>query len=149
CGIDLEPGCDYITLQGFTIQGGGTGGIGTYPNKGSGIKMCGNGDQAIACTISGVDYGFGILVDNANDIVIKDCEISGTGSQGNSDYGHGIYLSGNIDSAVVSGNKIHDNDYIGIHINGDIGGNGGPGVVTNALIEANQIYNNGQNGINA
>src|SRR5262249_46342359 len=28
-GIDLEPGCDYITIQGFTVQGAGGGGIAT------------------------------------------------------------------------------------------------------------------------
>ena len=44
---------------------------------------------------------------------------------------------------MIIGNTLHDNDYIGLHINGD------PVLVTNALITGNTIYNNGQNGINA
>ena len=37
---------------------------------------------------------------------------------------------------------------VGIHVNGDVS-EGGMGLVTNALIKNNLIYNNGQNGINA
>src|SRR5262249_10293912 len=147
-GIDLEPGCDYITIQGFTIQGGGSGGIALYPNKGSGIKVTGNNDAVIGNTISGVDYGFGIIADNANRVVIQGNTISGTGNHGNADYGHGIYLSGSTDGAVIRNNIIHDNSYIGIHINGDLS-EGVVGMVTHALITNNLIYNNGQNAINA
>ena len=49
---------------------------------------------------------------------------------------------------MINGNTIYDNAYIGIHVNGDAS-EGGTGLVTNALIENNLIYNNGQNGINA
>ena len=56
--------------------------------------------------------------------------------------GHGIYVADATGVQVV-GNLIHDNDYIGIHINGD------PNTVSNSLIAGNVIYNNGQNGINA
>ncbi|HEX4590239.1 MAG TPA: hypothetical protein VH120_09950, partial [Gemmataceae bacterium] len=69
-GIDLEPGCDYVTLSGFNIQGGGAGGIGTYPNKGDGIKMTGNGDAVINCTVANVGYGFGIFAGNAKNFLI-------------------------------------------------------------------------------
>ena len=55
--------------------------------------------------------------------------ITGTGGHGNSNYGHGVYLSGSADSAVITGNIIHDNECIGIHVNGDVS-EGGPGVVT-------------------
>jgi PKD repeat protein len=146
CGIDLEPGCDYITISGFTIQG--AGGIATYPNKGSGIKVTGNYDSVINNTVTNLDYGFGIFADNANGVLIQGNTVSGTGNHNNGDYGHGIYLSGSTDGAVVRGNVIHDNSYIGIHVNGDLS-EGGNGLVTNALIEDNLIYNNGQNGINA
>jgi hypothetical protein len=150
CGIDLEPGCNFITISGFTIQGGGSGGIGTYPNKGDGIKADGNNDSILNNTVTGVDYGFGIFAGNANNFLIQGNTISGTGNHGNSDYGHGIYLADNTNGAVIRANVIHDNTYIGIHINGDIGDTGvAPGLATNALIEDNIIYNNGQNGINA
>ncbi|MBO0881440.1 MAG: DUF4082 domain-containing protein [Mycobacterium sp.] len=145
-GIDLEPGCNYITISGFTVQG--AGGIATYPNQGSGIKVTGNNDVVINNTVTGLNYGFGIIADNANNVVVGNNTISGIGGHGNEDYGHGIYISGSTDGAVVQENVIHDNDDIGIHINGDIS-EGGTGLVTHALIEGNQIYNNGQNGINA
>src|SRR5262249_21149144 len=136
-GIDLEPGCDYINIIGFTIQGGGD--IAAYPDKGSGIKADGNFDQIIGNTVTNLDYGFGIFADNAKNVLIKNNTISGTGAHGNSDYGHGIYISGSTDGAVV-GNVIHNNDFIGIHVNGDLS-EGGIGLVTHALIAGNWIYN--------
>ena len=69
--------------------------------------------------------------------------ITGTGSHGNEKYGHGMYLAYATDGAVLRSNVIHDNELIGLHINGD------GGVITQALIEDNLIYNNGQNAINA
>ena len=49
---------------------------------------------------------------------------------------------------MVKDNTIFDNDEVGIHVNGDAS-EGGVGVVSNALIEDNVIYDNGQNAINA
>jgi parallel beta-helix repeat protein len=146
-GIDLEPGCNYITISGITINGS-SGGLAEYPNKGEGIKVAGSNNVVVAnCTITDIDYGFGIIADNANNVMLLDNTITGTGGQGNPDYGHGIYISGSTNDAVVKGNVIDNNSYIGIHVNGDAS-EGGIGLVTNALIADNFIYNNGQNGIN-
>ena len=148
-GIDLEPGCNYITLNGFTINGA-SGGFAEFPNKGEGIKVAGSNNVIVEnMTVENVNYGFGIIADNANNVVIKNCTITGTGyaQNDNGDYGHGIYLSGTNSGAVIEGNTICNNAYIGIHINGDAG-EGGVGLVTDALIENNLIYDNGQNGIN-
>jgi parallel beta-helix repeat protein len=62
--------------------------------------------------------------------------------------GPAISGAGDHPGVVVRGNVIHDNGYIGIHINGS-GGTLGTNVFSDALIEDNVIYNNGQNGINA
>ena len=145
-GIDLEPGCNYVAISGFTIND--TGSITTTSSHGGGIKLCGNYDSATGNTITNITFGFGILADLANDVLLKDNTISGTGNQGNADYGHGIYLSGTNSGAVIEGNVIYSNSYVGIHINGDAS-EGGIGQVTDALIEDNVIYNNGQNAINA
>src|SRR5262249_19527798 len=110
---------------------------------GEGIKVTGAHDSVVGCTVANLDYGFGILADNAPGVLLQGNTVYGTGWHGNADYGHGIYLSGSSDGAVVRGNVIHDNAYIGLHVNG------GPGLVSGALIEDNQIFNNGQNGINA
>ena len=144
-GIDLEPGDDYITISGFTIND--SGGITSASGRGEGIKVTGNNDVVSNNTISNIVYGFGLFADNATNVVLRNNTITGTGNQGNANYGHGIYVSGSTNGAVVQGNVVHDNSYIGIHVNGDIS-EGGIGLVTNALIAGNMIYNNGQNGIN-
>src|SRR5438132_1169256 len=89
---DLEPGCDYITISGFTIDG--AGGIANYPDKGSGIKATGNHDVIINNTVKNIDYGFGITCDNSVGIVIQNNTVFGIGSHGNGNYGHGIYVAG-------------------------------------------------------
>jgi parallel beta-helix repeat protein len=136
-GIDLEPGCDYITLQGFTI----TNGNGSITKEG--IKATGSHDSILNNTVTGVG-GQGIFANNAPNAVITGNTVTGT--VGTNTIGHGIYITGDTDNAVVANNVIHDNGYIGIHINGS---GGTVGVLTGALIKNNLIYNNGQNGINA
>src|SRR4051812_15885910 len=42
-GIDLEPGCNYVVINGFVIDGTAQQ-LSAYPNKGSGIKAAGNYD---------------------------------------------------------------------------------------------------------
>jgi hypothetical protein len=145
-GIDIEPGNSYLDLIGFTIAD--TGNITTSSSRGGGIKIASPNIEAISNTITNIVYGFGIIADNADNVGLQGNTISGTGNQGNADYGHAIYLSGSTNGAVVKGNVIYNNAYIGLHVNGDLS-EGGIGLVTNALIADNLIYNNGQNGINA
>src|SRR5262249_40319731 len=52
-GIDLEPGCDYWVIDGFTLLGGGT--IAAYPTRGSGIKVTGNNDVVTNNTVTNID----------------------------------------------------------------------------------------------
>jgi hypothetical protein len=148
-GIDLEPGDNYVILAGFTVDdsAGNITGTPSSPNQGEGIKVTGNDDSVINCTVTNINFGFGIIADNANNVLIENNNVSYTHNQGNGNYGHGLYLSGTLNGATVVGNTFHNNDYIGIHVNGDVS-EGGVGLVTNALIEDNLIYDNGQNGIN-
>jgi hypothetical protein len=88
----------------------------------------------------------GIFVDNVTGTLIQGNTVTGT--QGTGDTGHGMYLSGSSVGVMVLHNLVHDNAYVGIHVNGDIS-EGGVGVVTGAMIAGNLIYANGQNGINA
>ena len=69
-GIDLEPGCNYITISGITVNGS-SGGLAEYPNHGGGIKVAGNNDIVENSTITNIDYGFGIIADNANDVLCR------------------------------------------------------------------------------
>ena len=66
-GIDIEPGCTYVTIQGFTVDGTGTGGIATYPSAGYGIKIDGSYDRVIDNVVKNLDYAVaGIHSDGAD-----------------------------------------------------------------------------------
>jgi hypothetical protein len=144
--IGLEPGCGCLVLSNLTVDGS-SGGFAKYPNRGGGIKVAESYDCRIeGCEVQNVDYGFGVLADNATNVLVRGNTIRNTGAHGNGDYGHGLYLSGSTTGAVVEGNVIQDNAYIGIHINGDLS-EGGLGLVTASLIMDNRIFDNGQNAI--
>ena len=146
--IDLEPGCGYIVLSNLTVDGS-SGGFAKYPNRGGGIKVAASpGCRIEECRVQNVDYGFGILADNATNLMVRGNTIRNTGAHSNGNYGHGLYLSGSTTRAVVEGNTICSNAYIGIHINGDLS-EGGLGLVTACNIMNNRIFSNGQNAINA
>ena len=96
--------------------------------------------------MDGVSGIGGILVDTANGVVVQGNTLTHT--QGTGTTGHGMYVSGSSVGVQVLFNVLHDNAYVGIHVNGDVS-EGPPGVVKNIVISGNLIYKNGQNGINA
>lgn len=58
---------------------------------------------------------------------------------------HGIYHSNSGDNPQISANVLHHNYSCGVHMNGDLS-MGGDGTISNALVEANVIYENGNGG---
>ncbi len=146
-GFDLEPGCDYVDIVGFTVNNKGTADTpaGSITKAGIGLSGC-KGNQILNNTVDGTSGIGGIFVDTATDVVVRgntSMHIQGTGTTG-----HGMYVSGSSVGVQVLYNLIHDNDYVGLHVNGDVS-EGLPGVATGLHIAGNVIYNNGQNGINA
>jgi parallel beta-helix repeat protein len=146
-GFDLEPGCDYVDIVGFTVTNGGTSDTpaGSITKAGIALSGC-KGNRIAGNTVDGVSGIGGILVDTATDVVVRGntvMHVKGTGSTG-----HGMYVSGSSVGVQVLDNVLHDNDYVGLHVNGDVS-EGLPGVVTGLVIAGNRIYKNGQNGINA
>ncbi len=138
--LDLEPGCDYVDLVGFKITNDGS------VTKG-GIKVAGTtGNRILNLTVDGVGGIGGIFVDGVTSVLIQGNTVLNTKGTGTT--GHGMYLSGSSTDVTVLHNVLHDNDYVGIHVNGDIS-EGGRGTVVSATIEGNVIHDNGQNGINA
>jgi Right handed beta helix region len=146
-GFDLEPGCDYVDIVGFTVTNAGTSdmGAGTITKDGIGVSTV-KGNKILNNTVDGVSGIGGILVDTATDVVVAGNTLIHTKGTGTT--GHGMYVSGSSVGVQVLGNLIHDNDYVGIHVNGDVS-EGLPGVVKGILVSGNVIYDNGQNGINA
>src|SRR6476661_2905773 len=58
---------------------------------------------------------------------------------------HGIYVSNSADNPIIRGNRVWGNHDAGIQLNADVS-MGGDGIITNALIENNVIYDNGLGG---
>jgi hypothetical protein len=146
-GFDLEPGCDYVDIVGFTVNNAGTADTpaGSITKGGIALSGC-TGNQILGNTVDGVTGIGGIFVDTAHGVVVRgntSMHVHGTGTTG-----HGMYVSGSSVGVQVLYNLLHDNDYVGLHVNGDVS-EGLPGVVTGLLVAGNVIHNNGQNGINA
>jgi parallel beta-helix repeat protein len=66
-------------------------------------------------------------------------------NQSASNHEHGVYDSNSSDNPTMRGNVLHDNANSGVHMNGDRHF-AGDGLVTDALVEQNIIYNNGASG---
>ncbi len=60
----------------------------------------------------------------------------------NSQQEHGIYFSNSADHPIIRYNKSHHNNSCGIHMNGD-STMGGDGLITDATVEGNIVYENG------
>jgi hypothetical protein len=71
-----------------------------------------------------------------DDVVVEHNEASRSAQQ------HGVYLSNSGDRPVVRRNLIWGNHSAGLHMNGDVS-QGGDGVISDALIERNVIFDNG------
>jgi hypothetical protein len=136
-GINLE-GASFIVIEGFAIANGGTitrAGIRSVTNRGIVIRN------------NQVDNAgrWGILTGFSNDLLIENNVTS------RSQIEHGIYVSNACVNPIVRNNQVWGNAGNGIHMNGDVS-QGGNGLIVNALVEKNVIYDNGRlggSGINA
>jgi MFS family permease len=127
-GVNLE-GASYVTVQGFTVNGRTRAGI-----------------RAVLCehvTIRGntMDRNgvWGVLTGFCDDLLIEGNVASHSVQQ------HGIYVGNSGDRPVIRGNVIWGNNDNGIHMNGDVS-QGGDGIISDALVEDNVIYDNGAGG---
>jgi len=140
-------GCDYVFVRGFTVTNGGTAATPAGSITKAGIAVAkSTGNRLDANLVDGVAGIGGILVDFGTNVLVTGNEVRNV--QGTNTTGHGMYVSGGSTGVQVLDNAIHDNGYVGLHVNGDAS-EGAPGVVTNLLVAGNRIYENGQNGINA
>ena len=127
-GINLE-GASFMVVQGFTVNGRTRTGIRAVTCEHVTIRnnsMDQNGE-------------WGILTGFCDDLLIENNVTSRSIGQ------HGIYVGNSGDRPVIRGNVIFGNNANGIHMNGDIS-QGGDGIISDALVEANIIYDNGVGG---
>lgn len=136
-GINLE-GASHVVIDGFEVVGmprAGVRSVGPYSG----------GQQAFAefVTIRNVtsrDNGkWGILTGFVNDLLIENNRTSGSIDE------HGIYVGNSGDRPTIRGNEIWGNNANGIHINADQF-SGLDGVIEEAQVSGNVIYDNGQGG---
>ncbi|MCP4897513.1 MAG: PKD domain-containing protein [bacterium] len=127
-GLNVE-GADWIVIQGFTANDRTRAGIRAVECRHVTIRnnSCdGNGR-------------WGIFTGFCDDLTIEYNKASGSIAE------HGIYVSNSGDRPVIRGNEIWGNPSSGIHMNGDVS-MGGDGIISDALVEDNIIWNNGVNG---
>ncbi len=127
-GINLE-GADWVTVEGFNLTGLDRNGIRAALSDHVTIRDC----YCENCFERGIFTGF------CDWITIEDNECCGSMDE------HGIYHSNSGDHPVIVHNICHDNNGCGIHMNGDLS-SGGDGTISDAWVEGNIIYNNGQGG---
>jgi parallel beta-helix repeat protein len=126
-GINLE-GPDWVVIDGFTITGVPRNGIRLVTAEHITIKnnTCLNNSRGILTGF--VDY---VVIEN------NVCAYSWDE--------HGIYHSNSGDHPIIRNNTCHHNNGCGIHMNGDES-MGGDGLITDAIVEGNIIYENGNAG---
>lgn len=127
-GINLE-GASYFTVEGFDVSGRTRAGIRAV--------LC----EKVTIRANRTDGNgkWGILTGFCDDLLIELNETS------NSQIEHGIYVSNSGDRPVIRNNRIWGNHANGIHMNGDAS-LGGDGVISDALVERNVIFDNGAGG---
>ena len=128
CGIDIEPGCSYVTLKGLTVA---------------------NGDGSIS--------QYGIKFSTGSNFIVENCTVHSCGKTGifssfvtnslvqnNVSYSngeHGYYMSNSPQNVTVINNIGYDNATAGMEVNADAS-QGGPGTAQNITIANNIFYNN-------
>lgn len=127
-GINIEN-AEWIIIDGFKLTGLPRNGIRVAVSSNVTVKYC----LCEYCTSRGIFTGF------ADWVTIEYNECCFTVEE------HGIYTSNSGDNPVIRFNHCHHNNGCGIHMNGDLS-SGGDGTISNAVVEANIIHDNGQSG---
>jgi hypothetical protein len=124
-GINLE-GASHVVLDGFVVNGRTRAGIRAVTAEFVTVRNCrlgGNGR-------------WGILTGFVDDFLAEGNEAHHSQAE------HGIYVSNSCVRPIVRDNVVYANAGNGLHFNGDES-LGGSGLIEDALVERNVIYDNG------
>ncbi|MEM7104934.1 MAG: NosD domain-containing protein [Bacteroidota bacterium] len=132
-GINVEN-ADYIIIDGFIVN--------DMPGSGNGIRLVLSDHCIVRNNFCDNNAERGIFTGFTDDIIIEHNVCS------NSIDEHGIYVSNSSDRPIIRFNECYGNNFIGIHMNGDLS-LGGDGTISDAMIYGNILHdNNGAAGIN-
>jgi hypothetical protein len=127
-GINLE-GASYVLVEGFTVDG----------MERAGLRAVLGDHVTLRNNHADGNGRWGILTGFVDDLLVEGNYTSGSIIE------HGIYVGNSGDRPIIRGNVVWNNSRNGIHINGDAE-QGGDGIISNAIVEANTIYGNGADG---
>jgi len=127
-GINLE-GASHVVIDGFTVNDRSRAGIRAVTAKFVTVRNCHLGSNGV----------WGILTGFVDDFVAENNVAH------HSEDEHGIYVSNSCVRPIVRGNIVYSNAGNGLHFNGDES-LGGSGLIEEALVENNVIYDNGELG---
>lgn len=127
-GINLE-GASYVVIDGFVVNERTRAGIRAVLGSHVTVRNC----------KLGWNGRWGILTGFVDDFVAEGNEAH------HSVVEHGIYVSNSSDRPIVRNNLVWSNNGNGLHFNGDAG-LGGDGLIEDALVEGNVIWDNGRGG---
>jgi len=133
-GINVE-GADYVTIEGFVVNG--------MPR--AGVRCALSRFVTIRKISADANSRWGIFTGCCPDVTIEDSVLSRSAIE------HGIYVSNSADRPIIRRNRSFSNNANGIHMNGDASISCGAlatqdGVISNAVVERNVIYDNGAAG---
>ena len=127
-GINLE-GASFIVLDGLEVR--------DVTRAGIRAVLC---EHVTMRNIVADNNGrWGIFTGHCDDLLLEDNSCSRSGVE------HGIYVSNSGDRPVVRRNRLFSNNANGLHMNGDESA-GGDGIISDALVEENVIWDNGRGG---
>jgi len=127
-GINIEN-ADWVVVDGFKVTG----------IERAGIRVAVSEHVTVRSNTCDRNGRWGIFTGFADYALVEDNECSYSGQE------HGIYFSNSADHPIIRRNVSHHNNGCGIHMNGDES-MGGDGLITDAVIESNIIFENGHGG---
>jgi len=128
-GINLE-GASHVVIDGFTVNGRTRAGVRAVLAEFVTVRNCHLGHNG----------RWGILTGFVDDFLAEDNVAHHSIDE------HGIYVSNSSDRPIVRRNVVYSNHGNGLHFNGDAEIPGGDGLIENALVEENVIFENAANG---
>lgn len=122
--------CAHLVVDGFR----------SFNANRAGLRVQGGHHVTVRNCVFGDNATWGMFTGFSEHLLIENNECYGSTNE------HGIYVSNSADHPVLRGNRCWSNGGGGIQLNADINIQPGDGIITNALIEGNVLYDNGRRG---